>query len=49
MYKLRAWYKDNGTPVRYIIEGDSISQLWELFIIDVDLTDVLEVSISGNI
>jgi hypothetical protein len=43
--KLKAWYKDNGTPVRYIIEGETIAELWEQFTMDIDLTDVLEVSI----
>jgi hypothetical protein len=49
MFKLKAWYKENGTPVRYIIEAETISELWERFVIDIDLLDVLEVSIYKEI
>jgi tRNA(Ile2) C34 agmatinyltransferase TiaS len=45
MFRLKAWYRENGVPVRYIIEADTISHIWEQFTIDIDLTDVLEVAI----
>ena len=49
MYKLKCWYKDNGTPTRYIISADSISELWELFTMEIDLLDVLDLSIYKEI
>ena len=45
MYKLNCWYKENGTPVRYIRSAETITELWELLTIDVDLTDVLQIDI----
>ena len=49
VFKLKAWYRENGCPVRYIIEADNVSQLWEQFVIDVDLLDVIEVNIYKEI
>jgi hypothetical protein len=49
MFKLKAWYKENGTSVRYVIEADNIPQLLEQFTFDIDLTDVLEIHIYKEI
>ncbi len=49
MFKLKAWYKDKGCPVRYIISNDDITELWAMFNADIDIEDVIEVHIGREI
>ena len=49
MYKLTAWVKEKGTPVRYIRQAETVSELWAEITFDIDLTDILELHITKEI
>lgn len=44
-YTLRAWIKENGTPIQYIRRAETIDELLEMLSVDVDKTDILSLTI----